>query len=86
VDPKRLQGIVVRIISKSIRDVFLVGCLLNIILITLGSAEPATIGWVSVVDSEGLNRNMFMSTVTLKSPMDRPTTLTTAEPSGMRRK
>lgn len=44
VEPSKLQGIVTNIISKSILEVFLNGCFLNITLSTLGNAEPATIG------------------------------------------
>lgn len=50
VDPNRLHGIIIKTISQSTSEVYLLGCFLNTTLITLGRAEPATIGCISAVD------------------------------------
>lgn len=83
VDPSRLQGMMIRMISKSIKEVFLRGCFLKIALITFGRAAPATVGWMSAVEREESNLSRFIITITLKSPMDLPATLTKPAPMGI---
>lgn len=73
----------IRIISKSIREVFLRGCFLKIELITFESAAPATVGWIRAVARDESNLSRFIITITLNRPMDLPATLTKPAPIGI---
>ena len=61
---------------------FLDGCLLKMTLITLGRAEPATIGCISAVDCDVWYCSIFIIIMTFRMPIDLPAILTNPAPIG----